>query len=119
MAGEARSRPGVGKCSVTGPKMGGLRVALRTLSVECRLLRESDPRRYCGQNYIRAGRRPGAPKWVPGQEEAAGVSVKVVVLSERGPAAFCGADHRQHGGRLDRVQTTFRRSGRRNAPRWS
>ena len=45
------------------------------MAVACRLLRESDPRprgplspvqRYCGQHYIRLGRRPGAPKWVPG-----------------------------------------------------
>ena len=44
MAGEARSAPGVGKSSEIGPIMGGLRVALRTLSVECCLLQESDPR---------------------------------------------------------------------------
>ena len=68
---------GVGKGSETGPMMDGLRVALRTLSVECCFLPESDPRpyghqspyrRYYGQHYIRAG----APKWVPGQERAAG-----------------------------------------------
>ena len=43
------------------------------------LLRESDPRlywhqspsrRHCGRHYIRARRRPGAPKLVPGQGRA-------------------------------------------------
>ena len=49
--------------------MGGLRVALRTLSVECRRLRVSDPRSYrhrlysdTGQHYIRPGAAPGSPK---------------------------------------------------------
>ena len=49
MAGEAWSQPGVGEGSETGPVMGGLRVALRTLSVVCCLLRESDPRAYWHQ----------------------------------------------------------------------
>ena len=68
VASEAGCQPGVSKGSETRPVMGGLRVALETLSVECRLLWVSDPRshwhqspyrRYCGQHYLRAGRRPG------------------------------------------------------------
>ena len=62
--------------------MDGLRVALRTLSVECRLIRVGDPRPYwhqspfrrcCGHNLL-AGRCPGAPKWVPGQGRAGGAA---------------------------------------------
>ena len=84
VASEAWSLCGVGKGSVTGPMMGGLRVAPRTLSVECRLpLGKGDPprglpspyRRYDGQHYIRAGRRPepqsgflgtGGGRWLNG-----------------------------------------------------
>ena len=44
------SQPGVGKGSETGPMMGGLRVALRTLPVEWRLLPESDPRHRCTED---------------------------------------------------------------------
>ena len=105
MAGEARCQPGLSKASETGPMMGVLRVALRTLSVECRLLRVSYPRscshqspyrRYCGQRYIRAGQRPGARKWVPGQGRAAerggGWSPRSSPRTVSAP--FCGADHR-------------------------
>ena len=56
--------------------MGGLRVALRTLSVECRLLRVSDPRAYRrGQHCIRAGpRSPEVVSWA-GEGGGAGAAV--------------------------------------------
>ena len=40
--------------------MGDPRVALRTLSVACRLLREGDPRPYCSQQTYVQGGRAGA-----------------------------------------------------------
>ena len=93
--------------------MGGLRVAPRTLSVECCLLLDGDPRphwhqspyrRYCGQQYIRAGRRPGAQKWVPWQRRAAGRGRRLVskVFSQD---SFCcvlwsTSSRTSHGGGL-------------------
>ena len=121
LSGEAGSQPRVGKGSETGPMMGDLRVALRTLSVKCRLFRESDPRpywhqayrRFCGQHYTWAGRRPGAQKSVPpGQVraggaggEADGVSVKVLVLFQK--KVLQRAEQIIEDKVVDRVQQRF------------
>ena len=85
-AGEARSQPGVSKGSETGPMMGGLRVALTTLSDECRLLRVSDPLPMPVPKILRstlrscraASRRPKVGSWAGeggGAEAAVGLQV--------------------------------------------
>ena len=70
LAVEARSWPGVGKGSETGPMMGDTPsrvVARRTLSVECRRLRVSDPRPYRHHLY-RTICRSLVPGWCRGEE---------------------------------------------------
>ena len=109
--GEARSQPGVGKGSDTGPMMGGFRVALRTLSVECLSLRVSDPRLYwhhCAEDtevnimFVQDGAQEPQSGFLD-RRRAGGAGgggwrlQGLGFLPEQGLAACCGADHGRLG----------------------
>ena len=96
LVGEARSQPGVGKGQRDRSDDGDTRwgvVAGRTLSVECRLLRVSDllapepVQKILRSTCLRAVQGAQVPqsgflKRAAGRGEAAGVSVKVLALSQ-------------------------------------